>query len=433
MNISPQVVRNFLVYAFGGSLGKAVALALMPISWWYLTPADFGLFALCNSFIMIIGIVVAFGLRQILWLEFYHKTSQERRAMVNDIIVLYLALSLPVLGLLGISAPWITPWLFGVYPHIELIFWVTLVHCFFVLFAELFTQVLISQKRTHDMFWITVVSSVVLVIVSLALLTHGVGVLGLLVGQLMSQLFICVIGAWYYHKRRMIHEIEFKRVKILWKQYLFDGFPFIPSLISVWVLNASNRWVLASFCTLTDVGIYATVEMVVTVFQLLLVRPFSQAYVPDFFERCATEQCSTEQCAASAGQSQQIHVQHRRLLWTVLGGLTVLVTVGFFALRSYALIILPLAYRAAVPYTLAMAYSQILYVGVAFNSCYIQFCKKTYFISGSLVVTALINLGLSIIGARACGLWGMMGALLFSSIFYFMLTYWYDRYLQRSI
>lgn len=419
MILSMDVVRNFFVYAFGGALGKAVSLALMPVSLYYLAPADFGLFALCNSFIMIVGIIVAFGLRQILWLEFYRKTSQERRAMVNDIIVLYLVLSLPILVLLGISTPWITPILFGAYPHIELIFGITVAHCFFLLFSELFTQVLISQKRTNDVFWITVGSSLVLVVISLGLLIAGVGVLGLLVGQLIAQVSICSVGAVYYHKRRMVQEIQFGRVKTLWKQYLFDGFPFIPSLISVWILNASNRWVLASFCSLTEVGIYATVEMVMTLFQLLLIRPFSQAYVPDFFERCAAQ------------SENKIHAHHRRLLWLTLGGLSLLVTLGFFVLRPYVTVLLPVSYRMAVPYMLVMAYSQIVSLGVSFNSCYIQFCKKTYFISGALVATALLNLGFSIVGVQLCGLWGLMGALLCSSLFYFMLTYWYDNYLQR--
>lgn len=420
MTVSTGIVRNFFVYAFGGALGKAVSLALMPVSLYYLAPADFGLFALCNSFIMIVGIIVAFGLRQILWLEFYHKASQERRAMVNDIIVLYIVLSLPILGLLGISTPWITPLLFGPYPHIELIFGITLLHCFFLLFSELFTQVLISQKRTRDVFWITVGSSIVLVVISLGLLMAGAGVLGLLIGQLIAQVAICCVGAVYYHQHRMVHEIQFGRVKTLWKQYLFDGFPFIPSLVSVWILNASNRWVLASFCSLAEVGIYATVEMVMTLFQLLLIRPFSNAYVPDFFERCAAQ-----------SESKQIRAQHTKLLLLSLSSLFVLVTLGFLVLRPYVTILLPVSYRAAVPYMLAMAYSQILYFGVALNSCYIQYCKKTYFISGALVATALLNLGLSMVGVPMCGLWGLMGALLSSSLFYFMLTYWYDKYLWR--
>lgn len=413
-----RLIKNLLVQVSGSVCVKGMSLLLVPLSTRFLLPADFGLFSLFNSFITITSVLVAVGLRQVFWLEFCRKTPLDRRHMVNDIMLIYCCIAVPLLGLFFFQAEALNRYIFMGYGTTSMIA-VSLMSCFFVFFVELLYQVLIYQQRVAWALFLQAASMATILMSAALLLSAGCGVLGLLLAQLMGSVVVCLYGVYAYMHRALHTNVSFERARASARVYLKEGLPFVPSLLSMWVISSSTRWILAYY-SLAAVGIYSVVDMVATVFQLLFIRPLQQIYAPALFQEFV-----------HAGPCIDLVDQHnKQLMWLTMGVLSVLTGIGYWLLKPFALWLLPPVYAPAIPLSLLMAAAQILLVGAAFAVCYIQFRKRMMYVSCMLVVSALINAGLAWLLVPSWQVTGALIAFLCSVAVYFGLVLWYNKRLH---
>lgn len=415
-----RLIKNLLLQVSGSLCVKGMSLILLPLSTRFLMPADFGLFSLFNSFITIVSVLIALGLRQVFWLEFCRKTTQERHHMLNDIITLYCLIAVPLLGLFFFNAGTLNRYVFMGYGTRGMIA-ASLLCCFLIFFVELLYQVLIYQQRVSKSLLLQGLSMATTIACAVLLLYAGFGVLGMLLAQFAGSLVVCLYGLHAYYATRLHNTLSLERVRVTGKQYLKEGLPFVPSLLSMWVIGSSTRWIIAYY-SLAAVGIYSVVDMVSTVFMLLFLRPLQQVYAPTLFQEFV-----------QAGPCLVLVDRHNiQLMWFTMAMLSILTGIGYWLLSPYALWLLPAAYAPAVPLSLLMAAAQIILVGASFAVCYIQFRKRMAYVSGVLMLAAAVNALLSWLLVPSLHVTGALIAFLCSVLVYFILVLFYNRKLHAG-
>lgn len=407
------------LYIAGSVAIKGLTLCVLPYSLALLQPAQLGLYSLFNSFIAIISTVIAVGLRQVFWIEFFHKKPSDRRMMLNDIILIYVVVATPLLIALCMAVAFINKVVF-VNDASPFMIYISLLSCFFVFFTELFYQVLVATKRIVYLLIVQLCGALVMVTGSVVFLNWNWGVTGLLGAQLCSALVVCVWAGQEYWKRNLVRMVCVQRVKSLFKQYITAGLPFISSVLAAFFITSSSRWLLVYYSNLHNVGIYSVVEMVGTLFQVIVLQPFQNTYLPFLFERFVTT-------------SNIIHIEdeNKQRMWRVVLLLGVTGLSGYILLRPLVYHLVPIAYHRAIMYAPLMFIGQLLLLGASFMLAYVQFCKKTYFIGGSLVACALVNALLCRIFIPQLQVVGALLALVGTYAFYFVISWMYNRSLVR--
>lgn len=418
-----SIVKNFILYGIGSALAKALLWIAAPIALYTLPPAIMGLWSLCNSFIALGAIFMALGLRQVFFIEYYHKTSHERRGMINEIIILYISYAIPFCVLLWHFRTLINAYFFAGAASAAIIFG-CLFACFLSFFTELLYQVLLYSQNTWLLMGIQLGGASITALSSLwVLLYTNTGVLGLVIAQILGLLIVCLCGCVLYFKK-MVHTarpvLSAKKIS----RYIIQGIPFIPAVLSFWLLSSINRWLLATYATLDDVATYACAEMVNMLFQMFILYPLTGAYLPHIFAQFAH--------AKTKEEYYRVDAKNKRYMWLSMGVLVGIGTLGFYSTRSLLYILVPVAYQSIIPYLLLVGIGNIFLMGTYFASAFIQYSKKTLFLAGSLVLTALCTVLLSSTLVRPYGVGGCIIAVVCAYGFYFCITYWYNRRLHYS-
>ena len=92
--ISRQFIRDFITYSAGSVVTQLSNILLILFLMYRLPAHEVGFFSLSMSSILLISTLISCGLRQLFMLEFFNLNSQNKKEFVNDIIGIYLILSL---------------------------------------------------------------------------------------------------------------------------------------------------------------------------------------------------------------------------------------------------------------------------------------------------------------------------------------------------
>lgn len=405
--------KQLALIAGGATISKLFSVLTVPMLLAYIEPRELGLFALFNSFITVVSVMMAAGLRQFFWIEFFHTDTHERTRMLHETIMAYLLVALPCMVVCVLLWPVWQRFLFMLRAT-PTMFLLALLNAFFIFFVELLYQVLVYQNRTQLTVYAQVVQSLVTAGATVLFVYQGYGVTGMLAAHVCGYGVITICAGYYYIMRGFFSQRV--RVEKL-AYYMKQGVLFVPGLLSVWVGSAVNRWIVALY-SFEALGIYALLEMIQTAVQLLLVRPLQMVYVPGLFKHFKEQ------------PALLVERHNSRRMWQLMGVCALVAACGYTLLRPVVYHVLPGAYHTAVPLVPLMVVAQLLTVGSVFTVAFIQFCKKSFFISCALGASALI-LGLCawLLVPRYTTAGAVM-ALLLSSLFYFLLTWWYNRLLH---
>jgi O-antigen/teichoic acid export membrane protein len=190
--------------------------------------------------------------------------------------------------------------------------------------------------------------------------------------------------------------------------------------LSGWILASSNRWMLAHYTSLADVGVYSLTEMLTSIFQVCILYPISGAYLPALMQAFAQY----------SNNIRNIDVYNKKIMATSMLCLSICACLGFVVGKSLLYHFLPKAYYRAIPYLLITALGNIFLMGTYFSSCSIQFYKRTTFLAGSLTCSALLTLTLSALLIPRYGLGGSVISLTSSYAGYFFMTLAYNQWLH---
>ncbi|MFC1842907.1 lipopolysaccharide biosynthesis protein [Candidatus Dependentiae bacterium] len=419
-----KVIKNFFIYAFGAFLLKGISVIIAPIVMRILTPADYGLLSLVTNFIAIVFTCVGLGLRQLLSVEYFHCDTIGRKRLINDIIAIYCLCMVPAFLLLFGGRNIINKFIFVKQASNHIITFCLLVACL-KFFSELFYQVLQYTGRALKLTVVQVFAALILLSLNLYFLYFlNWGIFSIIAAQFASLLFVLVIAAFFYISDFYYAHLDIScsLSKSWW--YVQRGLPFVPRVLFAWVLAVGDRWVLAKYATLADVGIYSVADMFGQLFQMVVILPFSYAYIPYMMEKFAKH----KGCFLSIKSIDKCNL--RNMVLTMIA-LVIVVSLGLIVFRPLVYIVLPPRYHMAFSYIWSLLIGYIFLLGTYFASIFLQFQKCIYFLIFALLVPAICNIMLNLLLVPHFAIWGCVIATVISYILYFLITVLYNFYLKR--
>jgi len=421
-SINP-VIHNFFIYIFGALALGGFHILLAPINMRILTPEEYGILALITSCMSIGVTILGLGLRQFLSIEYFHHDEHGQKKLVNQILLIYASLAIPLCLIMLILQSRIMNWfsLNRISPHL---FSIALITMFFSFFAELFYQVLKYQQRA----WALTLIQTTIALASLALtvtllLWLGLGIMSTLVGQLVSMGAATCVGFYIYRQERFADYFHIKQPKGTTRHFLKNGLPFIPGILFGWVIASSDRFVLAQYASMHDVGIYAIADMAGQMFRLLILQSWSGSYLPHILT----------QYHRNKDNLLAIEQKNLKTMWITLGGLTAFMFVGYLITKPLLLIILPTAYHEALHYVLIILAGHIFLLGSYFAASFIQYHKKTYFLAFAFCIPAILNLIFNLLLVEQFKIYGCSVATLGAYAIYFGIMLGFNRILRQKI
>jgi O-antigen/teichoic acid export membrane protein len=288
MNNQITFVKNISIYTFGNILIKFSGFLLLPLYSIYLSTEDYGILNSMALFGNILIVIVTMSLdRSIFRCFFDYKTDIERKEFIGTITISLLVLLTVSFILLIVFSTYVSLIFKSIsfYPYFVL----TIASSFITIFYTIVTsyyQVTEQSKKfillTISFFFIDVCLTILFVAM------FKMGAVGKLFASFIAILIFMPITIIIIKKISTFH---FK-LKIL-QGALSYSLPIIPSILSAWVLDLSDRIFIERYCSLSDVGIYSMGYKFAGVL-VLLSGGFFTAYTPMFFRIANSDNVVTE-------------------------------------------------------------------------------------------------------------------------------------------
>lgn len=416
--IRSTVIKNFFIYSCGSLFLRGVSLFITPLIMHQLTPEDYGLLSIAMSFINVGAALAGLGLRQLLSIEYFRLTHSERPRLITHIITLYSLIMLPIFLISLYNITWINNIIF-IQCATHTLITITLLLTFGQFFVELLYQLLQYQGKAFTLTLIQTGAALTLIISNLFFLfILEWGALSSLIAQLISMMLVCTVALGFFYAHEYHKHLVFNQTITQIRGLLAGSIPFLPRVLCAWILASGDRWVLARYATMHDVGIYSVADLFGQLFQFIVILPLSHAYLPYIMEKYHRESSTIKQ------------VEQKNLMIMFLCMITLALMVPSFLWIAKPLImwLLPTKFHTSLPHLPVLVLGYIFLLGSYFASSYIQYQKKLFFLAFSLFIPAVLNIALNILLVPYYNISGCVWATTVSYGVYFFITLVYNRH-----
>lgn len=372
-----KFIKHLSLYTFVGLFGAAVNFLVLPVLSHYLSPTDYGLLSLFNTYITILIPLVSLSAYSLLSVDFFkEKNKQVFSSKFTSVYVTPLFTSLILTFLIGqFYGPLSsvlelnntgTGWGF-----------IMLLITFLSIYSEQFFQFLILQKKASQFTLYTIVK--VLIEVGLTfyfVVGKGYGWEGRMYSWLIAVGLTFIVCNFYFYQQGFLKG-KF-RLKYF-KEGVRFGSPLILHSLGKFVVNQSDRIFIAKMVGVSAVGMYS-IGYTVGSLVMILVNAFFNFYSPYLMERLS-----------DFTQQKKLQIVKMAYLYG-LGCLVVLVLVLFLTPVFFNLFIAH-TFSNAVPYVFWVA------LGYCFWGGYMLFSGLIFFLKKSMILgwLAIFNIGTNLL------------------------------------
>ncbi|RYZ23474.1 MAG: hypothetical protein EOO16_04835 [Chitinophagaceae bacterium] len=280
-----KFLKQLSLYTVVGVVSAGVNFFIMPVLSHYLSPADYGLFSLFNSYITILIPIVSLSAYSIINVDYY--TKKDDRAFARQFSSLQL---IPVFNALLLA---IGSWLFysRLMAPLELeragshwgyiIIALTLVS----IFNEQFSVFLVIQKKAGLFaFYSLLKTALEIGLTVLFVVKLDMGWEGRMYSWLIGSLVHFALGTLYFYRQGMLTtNIEWKYIR----QGILFGAPLVLHGVGKFVVNQSDRLFLVKMVSLEEAGIYG-IGYTVGTLVMVAINAFFNFYTPFQMEKLAS-------------------------------------------------------------------------------------------------------------------------------------------------
>jgi len=262
------------IYALGNVLSRLGGFILLPLYLRVLSPSEYGILEMFYTTSAILAVFVSGGLAQAA-MRFYfeYKDEVDRRSVITTALVAASGISVTTaLALWPFAGP-VSEMLVGKAEYASSFHLVLL-----TLVVQLTSEVGLNYLRVKNYPWRFVIASlgqlalqIVINIVTVAVL--GLGVPGVLIGNLLGALVAGLIVVWI-----AVAECGWKWSTTKLFKMLQYTWPMIVAGIAAVFIDRADRFVLQVTLGLDAVGIYALAEKLAMIFAVGFLQPFRLAY-----------------------------------------------------------------------------------------------------------------------------------------------------------
>jgi O-antigen/teichoic acid export membrane protein len=270
-----QLMKNSGIYAIASCLSPLISLVLAPFLTYHLSRGDYGVLIVLGTTIALLTGLTQCGQGNAFFWAYHNVASsiQERRMILSTMILLLLAISLGVTIVIECAIDWISyVFLYGnAYDNVIRI-------AALVVFTQNMTIPTFSWLRVECRAGLFGVLSLCNLCINLGLTLFFVGILQWgISGALLAiccgyaAVIICSIPSMYRHLSWHFHWLVAKRL-------LAFGLSTVPGLLSVWILQLSDRYLLIYFGSLSETASYSVAYTLGNVMGPIIITPFSLAW-----------------------------------------------------------------------------------------------------------------------------------------------------------
>jgi O-antigen/teichoic acid export membrane protein len=278
-----DLLKHSGVYAVGQVLTRLASVILLPVYTSYLTPADYGCFAILDVTVNILGIMVGAGIGQAVnrfHFEVHEPASQQKLWWTGLSFLILIA----TLGLVPcwMLRNWLGTITLGQAYESGGFYYSLLLPTLWCQIVTQFQDVYFRVRKWSGLSTAIKLFYLILGItlnVSFLAIWH-LGIVGILLGQLIASLatlaicsaVMCLNMGWY--------RIEISHIPALWR----FGSPLIVTAVLGMLLHQADRYLLRVFVTMDEVGTYALANTVGQGINSLILVPFMSIWSVVIYE-----------------------------------------------------------------------------------------------------------------------------------------------------
>jgi O-antigen/teichoic acid export membrane protein len=404
-----QLIQRSSIYTLGNILPQAVNYFLLPVLTRYLSPYDFGILSSMQalSAILLVFFTVAFD--RALPRMYYDYESEDRRKTLLGTIFFAILIASTVLAVVLFLARGLVARMFRSIPFFP--YYAYTIGTAFVIAYSLVpkaTYRILGRAGTFFTFSIAqFVLPTIIVLVNVVALRRGA------VGFVEARFFgnLILLPVFLLSNRTLA---RFKLDFGILKKCVRFSLPFVPTLISAWALNLSNRIFLERYLSLDEVGIYSLGLRIAQV-AILLQTGINAAYNP-FFYKTASE--------LEAESAKKILYKYNAIYMMV--GVYLAFAVVMLSKEAIQLFI-DARYLRAHEIIPVISISYLFNSGSGLTNLFIYQVKKSSKVMTFVLIGAVINVVLNVILIPRMGAFGAAYSSLISFFSVFVMKYAYAR------
>jgi len=392
------------IYTTTNVINSAIPFFMLPILTRFLTPQEYGIVAMFQVLVGIVGIFSGLGTNGAISRQYYEKETIDISKYITSCFYIWIVSSLFIGLIFGIFSEWIAyltdfpaKWLWTVV--------VVSVGQFVISVVLVLWQVQV-KPIAYGIFQILLT----LVNVGLSLwfiIGFGMGWQGRVDGQVLAYLIFASLGLFILWKNGWLIKWTYDSDYV--KHALGFSFPLLFHSIGGLAIVMTDRILITNMVGITDTGVYVVGTQIGMIIGLLQ-SSFNQAWVPWLFSQLKKED---------------------EIVKLKIVKITYLYDILIFSAAILLALISPWFLDFFVGKNFADANDYILWIalGYAFNGMYkmvtnyIFYAQKTSFLAMITFFTAMVNIGLSYILIRINGTVGAAQGTMLAFLLSFILTW----------
>jgi len=269
-----RLIKHSWIYTVGNILNRIGAFLLLPLYTSYLSVGEYGTLELLYSAKVVIASFVSIGLAHTT-LRFYfeYEDPSERRKIVSTNWIAVLLISVPVVFVLSLWSKETSILLFDSAIYSNLL---VMLYCIMVM--EVSKEVGLAYLRAKEYSLQYVLISLVQFVLQVSICIYTVsvlklGIFGILIGNMIS-----VFAGWAVVTYTTLREcgLQFKYERF--KEMLRYSTPFLLSSVCMVIVMNADRFIIKSFGTMENVGIYSLAVKFGMLMQVLFLEPFNRSF-----------------------------------------------------------------------------------------------------------------------------------------------------------
>lgn len=406
LNKLKETAFHGIIYGVGQTLSQAVGFILIPLYTRYLSPEEYGIWALLSVTTAVLVAIFGMGLLSALFRSYYLYDSEEQRRVVVSTTFYTLLFSVSVLAILGLlGGDSLSRLIFGkpdFAKYCMVICWTAgLMIMEGIPFAVYRARLLSTRYIIFSIIFMIIRIAIIVYLV--AVMKYGVWgvVLGNFLGSLISSTVLTISIS-----NAIILEYSINEVKRL----LRFGLPLIIVGIGGIILNLSDRYLLRVLTSLEVVGIYNLGYQFGMILLLLFVQPFGLIWVPMLF--------------STAKEPYAKDYYSKMLTYVLLVGTFLWLGISMLS-KEVIMIITPPEYWSAYNVVPIVCFSFVLFAMERVLGIGIALKARTEFNAISMIIVACVNITSNILLIPRMGMMGAACTTLISYALLCILKYYF--------
>ena len=244
--------KETLIYGLSTYIQKFIGVFLLPLYTALLTPEDYGILDLLGTVAIISIYLVVAGTDSSLSYYYFRKEHiNERPVMVSSTLFIRITFASTAFILVGLLSNNLSFLIFGKDYSMFLI--LTGISLAVQSIYSFFTDLIRFEKRPWIFTWVSVTNLLINIGLNIYfILILKKGVWGAIMASVICYGVMAIFTVYYVFSRYGIH------FSYSWaKKILAYGSPLIGTAFAVWILTTTDRYFLAHYRNIADIGIYA--------------------------------------------------------------------------------------------------------------------------------------------------------------------------------